>query len=52
MGLKLKRVITAPINATNSLNKTADIYNITGVKWTDIQSSWNAKPIQDQFLKI
>jgi hypothetical protein len=52
MGLKLKRVITAPINATNSLNKTADIYNITGVKFTDLQSSWNAKPIQDQFLNV
>lgn len=52
MGLKLKRVITAPINATNSLNKTADIYNVGSVKWSELQSSWNAKPIQDQFLNI
>jgi hypothetical protein len=52
MGLKLKRVITAPINSTNSLNKTADIYNVSGVKWTDLQSSFNSRPIQDQFLNV
>jgi hypothetical protein len=52
MGLKLKRVITVPINATNSLNKTADIYNVSGVKLSDLQSSWNSKPIQDQFLNV
>lgn len=52
MGLKLKRIITIPINSTNSLNKTSDVYNIGSVKWSQIQSSFNSRPIQDQFLTI
>ena len=52
MGLKLKRILTIVINSTNSLNKTSDIYNVGSVKWSQIQSTWNAKPIQDQFLNV
>lgn len=52
MGLKLKRIITIPINSTNSLNKTSDIYNIGSAKFSQVQSSWNAKLIQDQFLNV
>jgi hypothetical protein len=52
MGLKLKRIITIPINSTNSLNKTSDVYNIGSVKWSQIQTSFNSRPIQDQFLTV
>lgn len=52
MGLKLKRILTIPINSTNSLNKTADVYNVGAVKFSDVQTSYNAKPIQDQFLNL
>ena len=47
MGVALKRVLTAPITSTNTLATTANLDNVNGVKWTQIQSTLDGKPIQD-----
>jgi hypothetical protein len=50
MGLKLKRILTCGINQSNSLNKTACLFNVSGIKFNQLQTSWNSKPLQDQYL--
>jgi hypothetical protein len=50
MGLKLKRILTCGVNQTNSLNKTACLFNVSGIKFNQLQTSWNSKPLQDQYL--
>ena len=52
MGVALKRVITVPVNGANTTKRTANSFNVNGVKWTQVQSTLDGKPIQDQFLVV
>jgi hypothetical protein len=49
-GVALKRCITIPINAANTTKRTANNFNVGGVKFTQNQSTLDGRPLQDQFL--
>lgn len=46
-GIALKRVFTVPVHNTNARQYAANCENVAAVKWSDVQSSLDAKPIQD-----
>ena len=49
-GLALKRCITIPVNSANTLKRTANNFNVGGVKFSQNQSSLDGRPLQDQFM--
>lgn len=51
-GYCLKRAISACVSSTNSLQYTANTFNVAGSKWTSVQSFLDANPIQDIQLSI
>jgi hypothetical protein len=50
MGTALKRIMTVPVNNVDSLELSANTFNVAQVKWYQIQTNLDGKPIQDQFL--
>jgi hypothetical protein len=51
-GLALKRAITVPVNALDVLNLSANTFNVNRVKFDQVQSSLDGKPLQDRPLLI
>jgi len=50
-GLGLKRIITVPtLNNTDVAKLTANTFNANGVKWSNVQSTLDGRPLQDQQL--
>lgn len=50
MGSALKRIMTVPCNLNDSLERTANTFNVAQVKWGQLQTNLDGKPIQDQYL--
>lgn len=51
-GLRLKRILTNAILASNTLLSTANTFNVNGAKITSLQSYLDSKPLQDQELVL
>ena len=51
-GIVLKRCITVPINSLNIYKMTANNFNVAGVKWTNVQSFIDGRPLQDMQLVV
>jgi hypothetical protein len=51
-GYSLKRIITVPSNNTQTLFSTCNTDNVSGVRFTEVQSYLDSKPLQDYKLNL
>ena len=49
-GIALKRCITIPLNVANTTKRTANNFNVGGVKFTQNQSLLDSKPLQNYYM--
>lgn len=49
-GLKLKRILTIPIMSANTLKLTANTFNVGSVKYSDVWTQMDSRPLQDRPL--
>jgi hypothetical protein len=52
MGINLKRAITVPVIASAVTSQKGNNWNVASVKFTNVQSSLDSRPLQDQKLVV